>query len=365
MFVDRAVISVRAGHGGAGCVSFRRGKYEPKGGPEGGDGGKGGDVVLVADEGCNTLLDFRGRPEWEAESGEPGRGKQQHGADGRDCAVRLPPGTLVYDEDGGGLVVDMVAGQRFVVARGGGGGFGNEHYKNAVQQAPAHAHPGFAGEHKRLRLELKLLADVGLVGMPNAGKSTLLAALSKATPKIADYPFTTLSPQLGVAELDASRRLVVADIPGLIEGASQGHGLGLDFLRHIERTRVLVHVLEVSPTDGSEPAENYRAIRRELAAYSGELAQREEVIVLNKVDLLGAGKEGAGAAERAVKALRKELRVGRGQRVLAISAAARLGTRELLEELWGMLKGRARTWDEAPDRGVGGAGGAGGAGGGG
>lgn len=340
MFVDSAIITVRAGHGGAGAVAFRRQKYEPKGGPKGGDGGRGGDVVLYADEGCNTLLDFRGRPDWEAEAGGDGSKKQQTGTNGSNCMIKVPPGTMVYDNKSGDLIVDMAPKQKFVIAMGGNGGFGNEHYKSAVNQTPTHHHPGFEGQKRELRLELKLLADVGLLGMPNAGKSTLLASLTKANPKIADYPFTTLAPQLGVAELDATRRLVIADIPGLIEGASQGAGLGLDFLRHVERTRVLVHMLDAIPPEGT-PAEHYRVIRAELYNYSPVLAEREEIIVLNKLDLL----ESDEAREAAVKDLRKELKLGREVEVLGISAATRKGTRELLERLWRLLNSTEHTWD--------------------
>lgn len=342
MFVDRALITVRAGHGGSGAVSFRRQKYEPKGGPEGGDGGRGGDVILVADDGLNTLLDFRGRPDWEAELGQNGMKKQKHGANGRDCVIRVPAGTMVFDNVTGDLVVDMKPRQTFTVATGGKGGFGNEHYKSATNQTPTHAHAGFEGDNKDLRLELKLLADVGLLGMPNAGKSTLLAALTRATPKIADYPFTTLAPQLGVAELDNTRRLVIADIPGLIEGASEGAGLGLDFLRHVERTRVLVHLLDVMPPEGT-PAENYRTIREELYNYSPVLAERDEVIVLNKMDLL----EDDAARLNAIKSLRSELKLGREVEVMSISAAARMNTRDLLQKLWTMLNETERTWQNA------------------
>lgn len=344
MFVDRALITVKAGHGGRGCIAFRRAKYEPKGGPIGGDGGKGGDVVLYADPGCNTLLDFRGRPNWEAQNGGMGEGKQKTGADAPALEVRVPPGTLVYDNLSGELIVDMAPNQRFTVAKGGNGGFGNEHYKNAVTQAPAHAHPGFPGENKELRLELKLLADVGLIGKPNAGKSTLLAATTRANPKIANYPFTTLAPQLGVAELDPTRRLVIADIPGLIEGASQGAGLGLDFLRHVERTKVLVHVLDVMPEDQSDPAANYKMIRKELHAYSPVLAERDEVIVLNKLDLLPEAERG-----EAVKRLRAKLKLGREVEVVGLSAAARTGTRDLLEVLWRMLKMVEERWRGVED----------------
>ena len=344
MFVDRALITVQAGNGGAGHVSFRRLKYEPKGGPDGGNGGVGGDVILQADDGCNTLLDFRGRPEWTAEVGEKGGKKQCTGKDGQHCVIRVPPGTLVYDNVTGDLIVDMKPQQSFVIAKGGIGGFGNEHYKSSTNQTPLHAHPGFPGERKDLRLELKLIADVGLLGMPNAGKSTLLAAMTKATPKIADYPFTTLAQQLGVAELDSQRRLVVADIPGLIEGASAGAGLGLDFLRHVERTRVLLHLLDAQPADGSSPAENYKKIRKELYAYSPELAEREEIIVLNKMDLIPEKAD----REDAVKKLRSKLKLGREVEVFAISGAARKGTKELLEHLWNILKRTPHTWSAAP-----------------
>lgn len=340
MFVDQAVIKVRAGHGGSGHSSFRREKFEPKGGPSGGDGGHGGDVVLVADEGLNTLIDFRGRPEWDAEPGFSGGAKQCLGGDGADCRVRLPPGTLVYDNKTGELVVDLTPKQEFTVCKGGGGGFGNEHYKSSTNQAPAYAHPGFEGEQRTLRLELKLLADVGFVGKPNAGKSTLLAALTRATPKIANYPFTTLAPQLGVAELDPQRRIVIADIPGLIEGASEGHGLGHDFLRHIERTRVLVHLLDIMPEDGSDPAENYRLIRAELYAYSPILAERDEVIAVNKLDLLPNDAE----RKHAVANLRAKLKLGREVEVIGLSAAAKFGTRELLEKLWTMVRNSTHTW---------------------
>lgn len=357
MFVDRALITVKAGDGGPGCVSFRREKFEPKGGPDGGDGGRGGDVVIQVDEGLNTLLDFRGHPDWAAENGEAGGRKQCFGKDGRDCVIRVPPGTLVYDDATGALLVDTASVTRHIIAKGGTGGFGNEHYKSSTNQAPTHAHAGFPGERFTLRLDLKLIADAGLIGLPNAGKSTLLKALTRANPKIADYPFTTLAPQLGVAELGPTdtgsaapakqamgggrRRVVLADLPGLIEGAAQGAGLGHEFLRHVERTRVLVHVLDAMPPDSSDPADNYRTVRKELAEYSAELAQRDELIVLNKLDLLPDDKARAAA----VKKLRSALRLGRDQEVLPLSGATRLGTRELLERIWTLLKRNPAGWD--------------------
>lgn len=342
MFVDRAIIKVKSGKGGDGHISFRRAKYEPKGGPNGGDGGDGGSVVLVGDHNVNTLYTFRGQFHWEAQEGESGRYKQQHGANGQDCVIRVPPGTLVYEESTGELVCDIKPDERVVVAPGGRGGFGNEHYKTSTYQTPMHAKPGELSVERTLRLELKLIADVGLVGMPNAGKSTLLAALTRATPKIANYPFTTLSPQLGIAELDSERRIVVADIPGLIEGAAEGAGLGHDFLRHIERTRVLVHLLDVMPDNADTPAANYTAIRAELAGYSSALAEKPEIIALNKLDLLQTEAERTAK----VKELRLKLKLGRDTEVLPLSGAAKLGTKELLEKLWDILHPKALEREE-------------------
>lgn len=333
MFVDRALIQVRSGKGGDGHVSFRRAKYEPKGGPSGGDGGDGGSVILYGDHNVNTLYTFRGQFHWEAQEGEPGRYKQQHGANGKDCIIRVPPGTLVFDETTGELITDIQPDESVVVAPGGRGGFGNEHFKTSTYQTPMSAQPGGPAVERKLRMELKLIADVGFVGMPNAGKSTLLAALTRATPKIANYPFTTLSPQLGIAELDANRRIVLADIPGLIEGAAAGAGLGHDFLRHIERTRVLVHLLDAVPDNGRDPAENYTTIRAELAGYSTALAEKPEIVALNKLDLIPDEKE---RVER-VKKLRAKLKLGRDTEVIALSGAARIGTTELLEKLWKIL----------------------------
>lgn len=348
MFVDRALITVKAGDGGDGCVSFRRAKAEPKGGPNGGDGGRGGDVVLWADTGLNTLYEFRGLRDWKAQCGEPGRGKQQFGAGAPDLVIRLPPGTMVFNDDTGELIHDMKPDERVVIARGGKGGYGNEHFKTSVHQTPFEFTPGAPGEFFRLRLELKLIADVGFVGKPNAGKSTLLKALTRADPKIANYAFTTLSPQLGIAEIDPERRLVLADLPGLIEGASGGAGLGLEFLRHIERTRVILHVLDASPEDGSAPATNYAVIREELARYSQALAEKQELVVLNKIDLLGDAEQ-----RDMLKVLRRA--VSRDTEVLAISGGTRAGLRPLLDRLWSMLHDdgpRPSGWADAPSRSV-------------
>lgn len=346
MFVDQAVISVRAGHGGAGRVSFRREKYIPKGGPDGGNGGDGGSVIAVADENVHTLLDFRGAHHWDAQDGEPGGAANCSGLKGRDRVLRLPAGTMLFNDETGELIADLAPGTRVVVARGGRGGFGNFHFRSSTNRTPRRAEPGEPGESLRVRLELKLIADAGLVGMPNAGKSTLLAAMTAARPKIADYPFTTLSPQLGIAELSGHRRIVLADIPGLIEGAAGGAGLGHDFLRHIERTRVLVHVLDAAPPDGSDPASNYRMVRRELRAYSPRLAEKPEIIVLNKSDLLPGDED----RKSAVAGLRRRLKLGARGEVLAVSGATRRGTGELLERAWALLHegrpatvGRART----------------------
>lgn len=344
MFIDQAIILVKAGDGGRGHCSFRREKYIPKGGPAGGDGGKGADVVFVADDSINTLLDFRGRYHWDAAPGEPGGSKQCHGSNAEDLVIRVPPGTLVYNNKTGELIVDLKPGDRAIVAKGGKGGWGNEHFKSSTNQTPKTTTPGEKGEDFELRLELKLIADVGLVGLPNAGKSTLLAAVTQAHPKIADYPFTTLAPQLGIAALDTSRRLVLADIPGLIEGAAEGAGLGHDFLRHVERTRVIVHLLDACPPDGTTPAENYRLIREELSRYSPELAEKREVVVLNKIDLLPTPEERTAALAK----FRAELKLGHGDEVLAISGASRIGTKELLDILWTIVNPRTEAWRSAP-----------------
>jgi GTP-binding protein len=285
MFIDEVRIRVKAGDGGNGCLAFRREKYVPRGGPSGGDGGHGGDVVFVASEHHNTLLHFRFNPEHTAERGRHGEGSNRTGRDGASLDVPVPVGTIVYDDDTGELLHDFTrSDERFVVARGGRGGRGNQHFATSTHQAPTEHEPGHPGEEKRLRLELKLLADVGLVGFPNAGKSTLISRISAARPKIADYPFTTLEPNLGVVSV-GDETFVVADIPGLIEGAHLGHGLGVQFLRHIERTRLLVHLVDVSEATGREPAEDFRFVMEDLEGFSADLVRKPMFVVASKVDV--------------------------------------------------------------------------------
>ncbi len=286
-FVDEASIDVKAGDGGNGCVSFRREKYIPLGGPDGGDGGDGGSVYLVADSALNTLADFRYARRFEAGRGENGRGRNCTGKSADDLVIPVPVGTLVYDENTGELMGDLVeAGQRLLVARGGFHGIGNARYKSSTNRSPRESKPGTPGELRRLSLELSLLADVGLLGKPNAGKSTLIRAISAARPKVADYPFTTLYPNLGVVRVAEQQSFVVADIPGLIEGAAEGAGLGIQFLKHLSRTGLLLHIIDIAPFDGSDPALDARAIVHELEKFSRELGQRERWLVLNKLDML-------------------------------------------------------------------------------
>lgn len=286
-FIDEATIRVTAGDGGGGCVSFRREKYVPFGGPDGGDGGDGGSVYLVGAEGLNTLADFRYKRRFAAERGQKGMGQNRTGKSGEDLLIPVPVGTVIYDKDTGELIGDVVEqGQRLLVARGGFHGIGNARYKSSTNRAPRQFTPGTPGEQRELRLELKLLADVGLLGLPNAGKSTLISAVSAARPKVADYPFTTLYPNLGVVSVSEERSFVMADIPGLIAGAAQGAGLGIRFLRHLARTRLLLHVLDVLPPDGSDPVEAACIAVAELEQFSPELAQRERWLVLNKLDLV-------------------------------------------------------------------------------
>ena len=324
MFIDQAEIYVRGGNGGHGCVSFRRERFKPKGGPDGGNGGRGGSVWAVATPGVDTLLDFSGQHHWIAENGRPGEGNDRAGRSGEDMILKLPPGALIYDRDTGVLLKDLTEmHDRVCLAEGGTGGCGNKSFATPTHQAPREAEPGEPGRQRWLRLDLKLIADAGLVGLPNAGKSTLLSCLSKARPKIAPYPFTTLKPQLGIAELSGFRRIVLADIPGLVEGAHQGAGLGDEFLRHIERTRVIVHLVDVCPLEGAtEPIEAYRIVRRELAEFSPKLAAKPEIVVANKMDL-------SGAAE-ALHDFQDQV----GREVWPISAVTRRGVAELAEQIW-------------------------------
>jgi GTP-binding protein len=327
MFVDEAAIQVKAGDGGHGCVSFRREKYIPKGGPDGGDGGNGGSVIFVADSSKDTLLDFSGRHHWTARSGQAGMGKKMAGINGDDLIVPVPAGTLVYDSEHNILLADLnELGKQVVIAKGGRGGKGNWHFRSSTNQAPRYAEPGTQGQQRSLKLELKLIADIGLVGMPNAGKSTLLRAISAARPRVADYPFTTLDPQLGIVELPGFRRMVVADLPGLIEGAQHGAGLGHAFLRHIERTKIIVHMLDMYPIDQSDPAENYRTIRRELESFSPELANKRELIAANKMDL--------AIDDEALEKLMAELP---DKEIFPISGASHQGLDNLLETLWKII----------------------------
>ena len=303
MFIDEAIIKVKAGDGGKGCISFRREKHVPRGGPDGGDGGSGGSIIFVADARVNTLLDISQRATYDAHDGAPGTGHLRHGKSAPDIIIRVPVGTIVHDLGRNLVLKDMdTDAQRLVVVRGGRRGLGNKHFATATHQTPREAGPGGLGEERTLRLELKLVADVGLVGLPNSGKSTLLSRLSAARPKIADYPFTTLHPQLGIVEGPGQERFVMADIPGLIEGAHLGVGLGDEFLRHIERTRLLVHLVDAVPPEGTPaPDLAYKQLRHELESYSAALAARPEIVVVTKMDLTGADK-GLKLLKKTVKA---------------------------------------------------------------
>lgn len=322
MFVDTVEISVRGGRGGDGCVSFLREKYIPKGGPDGGDGGRGGSVVLEAKEGVDSLAPFTMKHHWSGKRGTSGQGYQRHGAHAEDTILFVPPGTLVYDADAGFLMKDLARpGDQLNVAMGGAGGKGNMRFKTSRNRAPRQCTPGEEGEFRKLRLELKVIADVGLVGKPNAGKSTLLSRLTRARPEIASYPFTTKYPNLGRVMLDLDHSFVMADIPGLIEGASQGVGLGHEFLRHIERAGILVHLIEPLPMDGTVPLENYRAIRSELALYDEALAKRPEILVVSKAEL----PESEEVAE--------QLAAETGKPVLRISSVTGLNLNTLVKEI--------------------------------
>jgi GTP-binding protein len=325
MFIDEAKIFVKAGDGGRGCVSFRREKFVPKGGPDGGDGGKGGDVVLRADRNLRTLLDFRYKQRYTAERGEHGRGKDQTGREGSDRVLYVPVGTVIRDVSSGEVLADFVQHeQQFIAAQGGRGGRGNARFKSPTNQAPRHAQPGEIGEEHWLTLELKLLADVGLVGLPNAGKSTLLARISAARPKIAPYPFTTLTPQLGIVRLREDQTCVVADIPGLIEGAHEGRGVGHQFLRHIERTSLLIHLVDMTVPGEDDPLTNFEMVTHELQAYESALVKKPQLVVATKMDIPST-KE---AWERFQPAI-----VARGFRVMAVSAVTGEGVGTLLDEI--------------------------------
>ena len=341
VFVDIAQVTVRSGKGGDGCSHLRREKDRPKGGPDGGDGGRGGDVVVVGDPHLDTLIEFSYRAHFFAEDGQRGGPKSCHGSDGAGIVIPLPVGSVVTDEETGEVVIDITEpGQRFVVAAGGAGGLGNEQFKGPLKQTPLEFTPGEPAIERKLRIELKLIADVGLVGLPNAGKSTLLRAVSRANAKVGAYPFTTLSPQLGIADLGEDRRLVFADLPGLIEGAAQGAGLGHDFLKHVERTRAIVHLVDMAPLDESDPVENYRTIRGELMEFSPELAEKPELVVLNKVDLVPEGERDA-RIERIAGALGMK----RGERPPVISGATGTGVQAMLEQAWRLAEKRdVKTW---------------------
>jgi len=326
-FVDEASIQVQAGKGGDGSASMRREKYVPFGGPDGGDGGRGGSVILEGDSGLNTLVDFRHLRRFKAPNGEAGRGRQMYGKGGEDVVVRVPLGTVVTDEESGVALGEVTAhGERMVVARGGKGGLGNVHFKSSTNRAPRRTVPGEAGESRSLHLELKVLADVGLLGFPNAGKSTLISAVSAARPKVADYPFTTLHPNLGVVRIDTERSFVIADIPGIIEGAAEGAGLGLQFLKHLQRTGLLLHLVDLAPLDGKDPAEAVRELETELVKYDAALADKPRWLVFTKADLLDAEE-----AERRARAVLDDLD-WKGDWAL-VSAAAHLGTDALVQRI--------------------------------
>ena len=329
-FIDEAVIHVKAGDGGNGVVAFRREDGVPRGGPSGGDGGNGGSVVVVADSHLASLLDYKYKRHYKAERGEDGRNKDQYGAAADDLVLKVPVGTVIYDEESGEPIVDLdTDGARFVLAQGGFGGKGNIHFKTPWNQAPRTAEPGTPGEERSVRLELKLLADVGLLGFPNVGKSTFISRVSRARPKVADYPFTTLVPNLGVVRLSGERTFVIADIPGLIEGASEGAGLGHQFLRHVERCRVLLHIVEATFTTGPDrsPKQDFDIINQELARYAPDLAKKPQVVVLNKVDAIDPKDVAEYRSEFAAEDIE----------LLAMSAATGAGVDAVLERLWTFL----------------------------
>lgn len=326
MFVDRVTVDVEAGKGGDGCASFRREKYVPRGGPDGGDGGNGGSVIVVAEAGVDSLAELVHRKHWRAKGGTPGSGRNRHGANADDLTIRVPPGTVLIDANGEFELKDLAdAGDRVVAAQGGKGGKGNSRFKSSVNQAPREFTRGGEGESRRITFELKVIADVGLLGKPNAGKSTLLSRVSRARPEIADYPFTTKIPNLGIIQVDFDRTMVMADIPGLIEGAHAGVGLGHEFLRHVERTRVLVHLVEPLPMDGTDPVENYLSLRQELKLYDVDLADRPEIIAVSKAELPNAEE------------VRDQLAEASGREVLLFSSVTGQGLKELMNRTYEML----------------------------
>ncbi|MDF2900901.1 MAG: obgE [Phenylobacterium sp.] len=328
-FLDQCKIYIRSGNGGGGAVSFRREKYIEYGGPDGGDGGRGGDVWIEAVDGLNTLIDFRYAQHFRAETGIHGMGRNRHGAAGADVVLKVPVGTQVLDEDKETLIADMdVAGKRLLLLKGGNGGWGNDRFKGPINQAPKHANPGQEGEERWIWLRLKLIADVGLVGLPNAGKSTFLAAASAAKPKIADYPFTTITPNLGVVDLSANERFVIADIPGLIEGASDGAGLGTRFLGHVERTATLIHLVDATQTD---VVEAWKTVRTELEAYADELGDKVEILALNKIDALD---------DSTIEMQREALAEASGSEVRLVSGVSGKGVTELLREAYALVRER-------------------------
>jgi GTP-binding protein len=335
-FVDEARIEVQAGRGGNGCASFRREKFVPKGGPDGGDGGRGGSVWAVADHNINTLIEYRYQRRIAAGNGEHGRGSDCYGASGEDVELRLPVGTVVIDEETGHTLADLASsGQRALLAKGGAGGLGNLHFKSSTNRAPRQKTPGQPGEHRFLRLELKVLADVGLLGFPNAGKSTLISAVSNARPKVADYPFTTLHPHLGVVRVDGDSSFVIADVPGLIEGAAEGAGLGHRFLRHLGRTRLLLHVIDMAPVDEhADPVRQARALVSELKKFDPALARKPRWIVLNKIDLVDADRR-----EKLASEFRRRLRTKAP--MFLVSAATGEGCRELMRAVSRQLARRS------------------------
>jgi len=328
-FVDYAEVQVTAGNGGRGCVSFRREKYVPRGGPDGGDGGRGGHIIFKATRQLNTLLDFRYKREYKAEKGQHGMGQKMHGRNGSDLVIPVPVGTIIRDADTGMIAADLVTeGEEFISARGGRGGLGNQHFATATRQVPRFAQPGEEGEEKRFILELKLLADVGLVGLPNAGKSTLISVISSARPKIADYPFTTLVPNLGVVKFKDYASFVVADIPGLIEGAHQGVGLGFQFLRHIERTGIFLHLVDVSDTADDDPVAQYETITRELEIYGGQILSKHHAVVATKTD---------AATDRKKRDMLREYCKSKHRDFFSISAVTGTGIKELMGYLAELL----------------------------